>query len=123
MKTFLVLCMAIFVSGCMPNWHQKPEKFQLFPEVMKTFSSETSISVITPKNNPEMLIENLNFWTGKGANFYYDMDELYKIAGEYITETLKNNYVPVSSEAAKYIKFTVTKMQWETWGAVMCVFR
>jgi len=107
----------MMVSGCMINWHQKPDKFQVHPEVMKSFTSETPIAVITPKNNPEILVENLNSFAGSLANIYYDMDELYKIAENHITDTLKNNKVPVSSNSSKYIKFTVTKMQWETWGA------
>lgn len=106
----------ILLSGCMINWHQKPDKFQVYPEVMKSFTSETPITVITPKNNPEMLVENLNLITGKGANMYYDMNELYKIAEEHIIDTLKNNKVPVSSSTSKYIKFTVTKIQTEVWG-------
>jgi hypothetical protein len=114
---FLVLCI-MMLSGCMINWHQKPDKFELSPEVMKSFTSETPITVVTPKNNPEMLVENLNSFAGKGANVYYDMNELYKIAEDHITDTLKNNKVPVSSSTSKYIKFTVTKIQTEAWGGM-----
>jgi hypothetical protein len=113
---FLILSILI-VSGCMINWHQKPDKFQVYPEVMTSFiGNDIPIAVVTPKNNPEMLVENLNIFAGKGANMYYDMNELYRIAEEHITETLKNNNVLVSSSSSKYIKFTVTKIQWETWG-------
>jgi hypothetical protein len=121
-KTALILiCSLLMVSGCMLNHHQKPDKFEVYPEVMKTFSSETSVSVITPKNNPEMLVENLNAFVGKGANMYYDMNELYKIAEEHITDTLKNNNVPVLPSTSKYIKFTVTKIQTEAWGGPFLV--
>jgi hypothetical protein len=102
----------------MINVHQKPDKFQIYPEVMKTFRSNTPIAIVTPKNNQEILVENLNVMMGKGLNMYYDMNELYKIAEDHITETLKNNNVPVVPSSSKYIKFTVTKIQSEAWGVI-----
>jgi len=108
-------------TGCAINWHQKPDKFEVYPEVMKTFSSSVPITVITPKNNPEMIVENLNAVIGTKAIMHYDLDECYRIAESHIKETLVLNKVPVSNNSSKYIKFTITKIQWEAWGALVYI--
>jgi uncharacterized lipoprotein len=47
MKKIVLFILFIFmISGCTIDWHQKPTKFQIYPEVMKSFKSDVPINII-----------------------------------------------------------------------------
>jgi hypothetical protein len=78
--------------------------------------SNVPIQVLVPNNaETKYLIE----FSGKQkthANVYVDLNDLYKNAKELIEEVLIKHKVPLSPNSEKYLKFTISKVQWEVWA-------
>jgi len=112
-KLFFIMCI-FFALGC--TRHIKPEKFDVYPEKILSFKGDTPIKILIPENaEKEYLVEyvDLEKTTGK---IYVDLNDLYRIAKELIEKELTGHQVPLSTNAEKYLKFTITKMQWEVWA-------
>jgi hypothetical protein len=115
-KQLIVISLTVLMMiGCISR-HLKPDKFEISTDVIQSFQSNTPIAVIIPKDQNEILVENLNLYMGQGAYMYYDLNELYKIADEHIKDVLILNEVPISDDSSKYLKFNITKIQYEHWG-------
>ncbi len=112
--SFFIIC--ILLTGC--GIYIKPEKFDLDPQLLKSFKSNDPIKVLVPDNaETKYRIE----YSGKfglfvGGEYYVDLNDLNRNAKELINEVLANHNVPLSPNAKKYLKFTITKAQWEKWA-------
>lgn len=111
----LMLIILIFLSfGC--TRHIKPSKFDVYPEKIHSFKGDAPIKVIVPKAaEKEYLIEYAKPQQASGK-VYVDLNDLYQIARELIEKELSGHQVPLSPDAEKYLKFTITKAQWEVWA-------
>lgn len=114
LRYFSLIIICIFLIGC--TIYIKPEKFDLDPQVLKSLRSNVPIQILVPKNaETKYLIEYL----GQSENHdsvYVDLNDLYKNAKELMEETLVKYKVPLSPNSEKYLKFTISKVQWEPWG-------
>lgn len=100
--------------GC--TRHIKPEKFDIYPEMVKNFSGDTPVRVVVPENAEQAyLIEYKNPEQASGK-VYVDLRDMYDIAKALMEKELTGHNVPVSAEAAKKITFTIQKVQWEVWA-------
>jgi hypothetical protein len=83
---------------------------------LKSLRSNVPIQVLVPKNaETKYLIE----FSGKQtthADVYVDLNDLYNNAKELIEEVLVKHKVPLSPDSEKYLKFTISKVQWEVWA-------
>ncbi len=113
----LILFIFIFLSiGC--TRHIKPLKFDVYPEKILNFKSDAPIRVLVPEEaEKEYLIEHVDPEKKLTGKIYVDLNDLYRIAKELIEKELTGHQVPLSSDAKKYLKFTITKAQWEIWAA------
>jgi len=114
LRYFSLIIIYILLIGC--TRHIKPQKFDLDPRSLKSLRSNAPIQVLVPKNaETNYLIE----FSGKQkthANVYVDLNDLYKNAKELIEETLVKYEVPLSPDSEKYLRFTISKVQWEIWA-------
>lgn len=114
-KWIIWLGLLLVISfGC--TRHIKPDKFGVEDELIPDFSGDVAIIVLVPEDaEKEYLIEytDPNKTTAK---VYVDLNDLYKNAKELIEEELTEHQVPLSPDAEKYLKFTITKVQWEIWA-------
>ena len=117
MKVFfkLILILSLTLSfGC--TLHIKPEKFDINHDEIQNFKSDTPIKVLVPENaEKEYLIEFTKPERTHG-NVYVDLNEMYKNAKELIEQEIVGHKVPLSPDAEKYLKFTITEIQWEVWA-------
>jgi hypothetical protein len=118
MKTYLryfsLIIIYILLIGC--TRYIKPQKFDLDPQVLKPLTSNVPIQVLVPKNaETKYLIEYSGQYKEGHDTIYVDLNDLYKNAKELMEETLVMYKVPLSPNAEKYLKFTITKVQWEVW--------
>ena len=117
MKTVFKLILVIFILtsfGC--TRHIKPDKFDVYHEKIPNFKGTAPIKVLVPeKAEKEYLIE-FTHPEKTHAKVYVDLNDLYKNAKELIDKELVEHQVPLSSDAKKYLKFTITKIQWEIWA-------
>jgi hypothetical protein len=115
LRFFSLIIIYILLIGC--TRYIKPQKFDLDPQVLKSLRSNVPIQVLVPKNaETKYLIE----YSGKydnHANVYVDLNDLYKNAKELMEEVLVKQKVPLSPNSEKYLKFTISKVQWEVWGS------
>jgi hypothetical protein len=118
MKTHLrylsIIIICILLIGC--TRYIKPKKFDIDPQLLKPFKSNVPIQVLVPKNaETKYLIE----FSGKQtthADVYVDLNDLYNNAKELIEEVLVKHGVPLTIDSEKYLKFTISKVQWEIWA-------
>jgi hypothetical protein len=106
----------LFVNGC--TVHIDPPLFDIDTSSIKQFQGNSPVTVVVPqKADEEYFIEyaDLDKSSGK-AKVYVDLNVMYKNAKELIEKQLSDQNVPVSQSAEKYLKFTITKIQWEVWG-------
>jgi hypothetical protein len=120
MKTNLrylpLIIIYILLIGCTITREIKPEKFEVDFRLMKRLRSNVPIQVLVPQNaETKYLIE----YSGKrkvNLILYVDLNDLYRNAKELIEQTLANYNVPLSPNSEKYLKFVISKVQWEIWG-------
>lgn len=123
LRYFSLIIIYILLIGC-STVHIKPPKFGLDPKLLKSLRSNVPIQVLVPKNaETNYLIE----FSGKQKTHidaYVDLNDLYKNAKELIEEVLVKHKVPLSPNSEKYLKFTISKVQWEYWagGRVVAAF-
>jgi hypothetical protein len=114
LRYFSLIIIYILLIGCTRNI--RPQKFGLDPQFCKPFRSDAPIHVLVPENaETKYLIE----FSGKQkthANVYVDLNDLYKNAKELIEEVLVKYKVPLSPNSEKYLKFTISRVQWEVWA-------
>jgi hypothetical protein len=114
LRYLFLIIICIFLIGC--TRHIKPQKFDLDPQLLQSLRSNVPIQVLVPNNaETKYLIE----FSGKQkthANVYVDLNDLYKNAKELIEEVLVKHKVPLSPHSDKYLKFTISKVQWEVWA-------
>ena len=114
-KFLLVFVIFSFLTGC--SMHIRPQKFDLDHQQLRSFKSDEPIQIVVPSNaETEHLVESLSWWASP-PKVYVDLNDLYRNAGELIAEVLDKNKVPFSPNAKKYLKFTITKAQWEKWAS------
>ena len=117
MKTALtssILVLLLLFAGC--TRHIKPEKFDVYPDLIKNFSGEAPIRIVVPENaEKEYLIEYKDPKQASGK-IYVDLQDLYDIAKGLMENELKKHDVPVNANAGKTITFTIQKVQWEIWA-------
>jgi hypothetical protein len=110
--SLIVIC--IFLIGCTRSI--KPDKFDLDPQLLKPLRSNVPIQVLVPNNaETKYPIE----YSGKQtthANVYVDLNDLYKNAKELMEEVLVKQKIPITANSEKYLKFTISKIQWEVWA-------
>jgi len=117
LRYFSLIIISILVIGC--SKHIKPPKFGLDPKLLKSLRSNVPIQVLVPKNaETNYLIENSK-GTKTPAKYYVDLNNLYKNAKELIEEVLVKYKVPLSTNSEKYLKFTISKVQWEIRGYII----
>jgi len=100
--------------GCTVTRHIKPQEYGLDLRVLKPLRGNAPIQVLVPENaERNYRMENNK---QKNVNLYIDLNDLYKHAKELMEETLVKYKVPLSPDADKYIKFTISKVEWGLWG-------
>jgi hypothetical protein len=115
LRYFSLIIIYILLISC--TKYIKPEKFDLDLQVLKPLTSNVPIQVLVPKNaETKYLIENSGQYKEGHGTIYVDLNDLYKNAKELMEETLVKYKVPLSLNAEKYLKFTITKVQWEIWA-------
>ena len=115
LRYLLLIIIYILLIGCTIERHIKPQKFDLDPRLLKPLSSNVPIQVLVPKNaETNYLMENNK--QKRHGNMYIDLNDLYKNAKELMEETLIKYKVPLSPNSEKYLKFTISKVEWEVWG-------
>jgi hypothetical protein len=113
--TILLCAFIAFSVGC--TRYIKPEKFDVSPELIPEFSGDNPMMVLIPENaEKEYLVEYADPQRSGTAKVYVDLNLLYKNAKELIEKELSEHQVPLSPEATKYLKFSITKVQWEVWA-------
>lgn len=112
-KLILILSFT-FSIGC--TRHIKPEKFDIYPEEVKDFQSDIPIKVLVPENAEKEYLIEFTEPERTHAKIYVDLNDLYKNAKELIEKEIVGHQVPLSSDAEKYLKFTITKIRWEIWA-------
>lgn len=111
----LILILSLtFTFGC--TRHIKTEKFDINPAEIQDFKSDTPIKVLVPENAEKEYLVEFTEPEKTHANVYVDLNEMYKNAKELIEEEIVGHHVPLSPDAEKYLKFTITKVQWEVWA-------
>ncbi len=114
LRYFSLIAIYFLLMAC--TRYIKPEKFDVDPRVLKPLESNVPIHAVVPENaDPKYLVE----FSGpqkKHATVYVDLNGLYKNAKELMEEVLVKNKVPLSPDSRKYLKFTITKVQWEVWA-------
>ena len=114
LRYFSLIIIYILLIGC--TRYIKPEKFDLDPQVLKSLRSNVPIQVLVPKNAETKYLIEFSGKQKKHANVYVDLNDLYKNAKELMEETLVKYNVPLSPNSVKYLKFTISKVQWEVWA-------
>jgi len=110
----MLIVFILLAFGC--TRHIKPPKFDVYPEKIHSFKGDAPIKIIVPEEaEKEYLIEYAIPEKSSGKVFV-DLNDLYKNAKELIEKQLTGHRVPVSPDAEKYLKFTITKAQWEVWA-------
>jgi hypothetical protein len=116
-KYFITIVICVFIVypiGC--TRHIKPVKIDFEPESIPDFNGDDALNVLIPENaEKEYLVEYVNPGA-LSAKIYVDLNDLYKIAKELIEKELTRHQVPLSPDANKYLKFTITKIQWDLWA-------
>lgn len=113
--TILICVFIVFSVGC--TRHIKPGKYDVNPDLIPDFSGDNSMMVLIPENaEKEYLVEYADPEKSGTAKVYVDLNELYKNAKELIEKEMLEHQVPLSPEATKYLKFSITKIQWEVWA-------
>jgi hypothetical protein len=111
---FIIILFFILSIGC--TRHIKPVKFDVYPELIPNFQSDVPMKVLVPENaEKEYLIEYTDP-ERTTAKVYADLNDFHKIAKELIEKEMVGHQVPLSPDAEKYLKFTITKVQWEIWA-------
>lgn len=114
LRYFSIIIICILLIGC--TRHIKPDKFDIDPQLLKPLKSNVPIQVLVPKNaETNYLIE----FSGKQtthADVYVDLNDLYNNAKDLIEEVLVKDNVPLTTDSEKYLKFTISKVQWEIWA-------
>ena len=117
MKTVFKLILVIFIFtsfGC--TRHIKPDKFDVEPRKILNFKGTAPIRVLVPETAEKDYLIEFTHPERTHAKIYVDLNDLYKNAKELIEKELVGHQVPLSSDAEKYLKFTITKIQWEIWA-------
>jgi hypothetical protein len=114
LRYFSLIIIYILLIGC--TRYIKPEKFDLDPRVLKSLRSNVPIQVWVPKNTETKYLIEFSGKEENHATVYVDLNDLYKNAKELMEETLVKYKVPLSPNSEKYLKFTISKVQWEIWA-------
>jgi hypothetical protein len=83
---------------------------------LESLKSNVPIQVLVPKNAETKYLIEYSGWRPMLGKIYIDLNDLYHNAKELIEEVLVKNKVPLSTNSPKYLKFTISKVQWEHWG-------
>lgn len=111
---YILILICLFPAGCARNI--KPDKFDVNPQILKSFKSDVPIQVVVPENaETKYLVE----YSGKQkthADVFVDLNDLYKNTKELMEEVLVKQKVSLSVDSPKYLKFTISKVQWDVWA-------
>jgi hypothetical protein len=113
MALFLVLA-CIGWAGC--TRHVKPDKFEVSQAEMLKFSGGAPLKVVVPQDAEREFPVQFTRESSAAAKVFVDLNDMYQITREHIEETLQKRQVPVLSDAPRFLKFTIDKMQWEVWA-------
>lgn len=94
----------------------KPEKFDIDQQLVKSFVGNSPIHVLIPQNAESKYLLEFSGKQTTHADVYVDLNDLYHNAKELIEEVLVKQKVPLSPNSEKYLKFTISKVQWEVWA-------
>jgi len=115
LKYSSLIIIYLLIIGC-ANIHIKPKKFALDPQLLKSLTSNVPIQVLVPKNAETNYLAEFSGTQKRHVNLYVDLNDLYRNAKELIEEVLAKHKVPLSPNSKKYLKFTISKVQWEYWA-------
>ncbi len=113
-RIIFLIIIYILLIGC--TRHIKPDKFDLDSQIIKSLRSNDSIQVLVPTNAETKYLMEFSGKQTTHADVYVDLNDLYKNAKELMEEVLAKNKVPLSPDSKKYLKFTISKVQWEVWA-------
>ena len=114
LKYVVLILICIFMSSC--THYIKPAKFDLDYQSLKSFRSNVPIQVLVPKNAETKYPVEFSGQQTTHANVYVDMNDLYKNAKELMEEVIIKRNVPLSNDSKKYLKFTISKVEWDVWA-------
>lgn len=114
LRYFSLIIIYILLIGC--TRYIKPQKFNLDLGYLKSLRSNAPIQVLIPENAETKYLIEFSGPQKNHANVYVDLNDLYKNAKELMEETLVKYNVPLSPNSDKYLKFTISKVQWEVWA-------
>lgn len=117
LRYFSVIIIYVLLIGCTAARQIKSEKFDLDPRLLKPLKSNAPIQVLVPQNaETKYLIEYSGEEKPTYRILYVDLNDLYRNAKELIEEVLAKYKVPLSPNSEKYLKFVISKVQWEMWA-------
>jgi len=114
LRYFCLIVICILLIGC--TRHIKPQKFDLDSRLLKPLSSEVPIQIRVPENAETKYLIEFSGTQKTHANVYVDLNDLYRNAKQLMEEVLVKYKVPLSPNSEKYLKFTISKVQWEVWA-------
>jgi len=85
---------------------------------LKSLRSNVPIQVLVPKNAETKFPVEYTRKQIIQSHEYVDLNDLYKNAKELIEEVLVKHKVPLSPNSEKYLKFTISKVQWGIRGGI-----
>jgi hypothetical protein len=100
--------------GC--TKHIKPEKFDIDSSLLRPFKSSIPVQMLVPINAEAKYLVEFSGKQSTHAEIFVDLNDLYNNAKELMEDVWIKRHIPVSSNAKKYLKFTITKIQWEVWA-------
>lgn len=115
MKSLLLISMSLAMLSCLSGcvYNLKVEKFPT--NIDANIYGTAPIEIIIPDSEPVLVVENLNYFTGKGATTQVDVNQMNRNAKDFITDYLHGKNI-TTRESWKKIKFQITKLQHELWG-------
>lgn len=114
LKYLLLVLLCTLMTSCAR--YIVPEKFPVDSRLMiMTLNSNQPIQVLVPENSEtKYKIKNLKFLVPDDV--YVNLNDLYRNTKDLINDVLVNHNIPMSPTAKKYLKITITSVQWEKWA-------
>jgi hypothetical protein len=115
----LLLLMAFAVvsfTGCIER-HVKAPKFDIYADTIPKFKGDQPVAVIVPvQTGKEYLVEYADPEARHTGKVFVDLDGMHANARDLLEKELAKHGIASSPSAARQLKFTITKVQWEVWA-------
>lgn len=113
--TIAFIFLALWVcTACTRNI--KPDKFDVDFELIKPLNGTSPVNVWVPAKADEKYEVEFVGKQKTHATVFVNLNDLYKNAKDLLEDVLTKSKIPVTADASKKLKFTISKVQWEVWA-------